>query len=174
MVTNRLFVINTIIAKETYRSEIDINQNNQVHRKEMILKEADDAATMPPMVKMPLRDVNALEGRNVRLECVFSGVPLPQIKWYKEGDEIEPNVSNYKLKFNEYSGLASLEISSFNKSDAGRFTCVARNPIGSCSTSATVNVKSMKIHSFAFRINLLHPNGLAFFSLFIFFIYLLF
>ncbi len=116
-----------------------------MQRKEILIQDSEDP-TVPPAVQMPLRDVNSLEGRHVRLECVFSGIPLPSVKWYKEGNEIEPNTSAFKMKFNEYSGLASLEISNLNRNDAGRFTSVARNPLGSCSTSANVNVKS-KTHN---------------------------
>ena len=62
------------------------------------------------------------------------------MKWYKHGKEIEINESNYKTEYNIQSGLASLIIKKISKENEGRFTCVARNVLGSCSTSAMINV----------------------------------
>jgi hypothetical protein len=68
------------------------------------------------------------------------GKPNPSVKWYKDGKEIEANKGNYKIEYIVDSGLASLMIKNINKENQGRFTCVARNSIGSCSTSALINV----------------------------------
>ncbi len=72
----------------------------------------------------------------------MKGKPNPTVKWYKEGNEIEPNSSDdIIVSFDSNLGLAILVIKQVKLSDAGRFTCVARNAIGSCSTSASVSVQ---------------------------------
>ncbi len=72
---------------------------------------------------------------------MIQGKPCPTAKWYKDGTEIESNTSNYIIEFNANSGLASLIIKKISKENEGRFTCVSRNLLGSCSTSAIVNIK---------------------------------
>ena len=79
------------------------------------------------------------------------------MKWYRNGREIESNQNNYKTEYNVDSGLASLTIKKISKENEGRFTCVARNEIGSCSTSALITV----IGSYLFidSINYLHAHS---------------
>jgi hypothetical protein len=70
------------------------------------------------------------------------GKPNPTIKWYKEGNEIEPNSSDdIIVSYDTNLGLAILVIKQVKPNDAGRYTCVARNALGSCSTSASVTVQ---------------------------------
>ena len=72
------------------------------------------------------------------------GKPNPTIKWYKEGNELDPNSSDdILISFDPNLGLAILVIKQATPNDAGRFTCVARNALGSCSTSASVAVQGL-------------------------------
>ena len=64
------------------------------------------------------------------------------MKWYKEGNEIDPNSSDdIIISFDSNLGLAVLIIKQVTPNDVGRYTCVARNALGSCSTSASVNIQ---------------------------------
>lgn len=63
------------------------------------------------------------------------------MKWYKEGDEIDPNVTDdILISYDSALGLAILIIKQLTPADAGRYTCVARNALGSCSTSASITL----------------------------------
>ena len=63
------------------------------------------------------------------------------MKWYKEGNEIDPNSTDgIIISYDSNLGLAVLIIKHLMPNDTGRYTCVARNALGSCSTSASVNI----------------------------------
>ena len=74
------------------------------------------------------------------------GKPSPSVKWYKEGKEIEPLSSDdITITFESDSGSATLIIRHVSSKDSAKYTCVARNALGSCSTSASVNVQGINI-----------------------------
>ena len=120
---------------KSYSSEFEV-ENRKLPTVDMKLD-----LKVPPTIEMHLRDIDAVEEQDIRLDCVVSGKPTPTVKWYKDGKEIEQDNTNYLLHFDNETGFASLTIKRVNRNDAGRFTCVARNVLGSCATSSTVNVK---------------------------------
>lgn len=64
------------------------------------------------------------------------------MRWYKEGSELDANTNDdIIISFDSGLGLAVLIIKQVASRDAGRYTCVARNALGSCSTSASVNLQ---------------------------------
>ena len=65
---------------------------------------------------------------------------MPTVKWYREGKENE-ETHNVSSSFDQSSGLATLIIRNVTYTDSAKYTCVARNVIGSCSSSATLTVK---------------------------------
>ena len=81
-------------------------------------------------------------------KCIFEslGKPTPIVKWYKEGKEIDDNYSeNLIIYFDESNGSASLTIKKATLNDSAKYTCVARNALGSCSTSASIKVQGINI-----------------------------
>lgn len=85
-----------------------------------------------------MRDVETLEGREVLLECVLSGLPPPAVSWFRE--DICLDQSNaYAIA--QRGGQCSLRILSPDpEQHSGTYTCRARNDAGSCSSSARVLV----------------------------------
>ena len=72
---------------------------------------------------------------------------MPSVKWYREGIEIEENSSEgITVTFDENTGLATLIIKQVSIKDSAKYTCVARNVLGSCSTSSTLHVKGFLIY----------------------------
>ena len=66
------------------------------------------------------------------------------MRWYKEGNEIDSNTSdNIIISYDSNLGLAVFIIKQVSAHDIGRYTCVARNALGSCSTSASVNLQGL-------------------------------
>ncbi|PIO39007.1 hypothetical protein AB205_0094710, partial [Aquarana catesbeiana] len=80
--------------------------------------------------KLVLRDEDLL------LECIASGVPTPEIMWYKKGGELP----SQKLKFENYN--KTLRISPVSEEDSGEYFCQASNRMGSIRHTISVRVKA--------------------------------
>ena len=71
---------------------------------------------------------------NVVLQCFAHGIPMPLVKWYKDGDLIDVD-RRYTSVIN-----GMLEIRSVTALDDGTFTCVAKNKFGTKKAKATLIV----------------------------------
>ncbi|XP_068125702.1 neurofascin isoform X8 [Hyperolius riggenbachi] len=80
--------------------------------------------------KLVLRDEDLL------LECIASGVPTPDIMWYKKGGDLPSR----KLKFENYN--KTLRISPVSEEDSGEYFCQASNKMGSIRHTISVRVKA--------------------------------
>ncbi|KAM4646131.1 neurofascin isoform 5-T5 [Amazona ochrocephala] len=77
-----------------------------------------------------------LRGEDLLLECIASGVPAPDIMWYKKGGELP--VGKTKLEnFNK-----ALRISNVSEEDSGEYFCLASNKMGSIRHTISVRVKA--------------------------------
>ncbi|XP_036223423.2 neogenin isoform X6 [Bactrocera oleae] len=77
------------------------------------------------------------EGDSVTLDCVANGVPKPQIKWLRDGAELD--LSDLDSPFS-IIGTGSLQISSAEDIDSGNYQCRASNTVDSLDAQATVQV----------------------------------
>ncbi|KAM4794863.1 neurofascin isoform 3-T3 [Rhinophrynus dorsalis] len=80
--------------------------------------------------KLVLRDEDLL------LECIASGVPAPDIMWYKKGGELPSR----KLKFDNFN--KTLHITGVSEEDSGEYFCQASNRMGSIRHTISVRVKA--------------------------------
>ncbi|XP_044742143.1 neuroglian [Chrysoperla carnea] len=67
----------------------------------------------------------ALRGKQVELFCIFGGIPLPQIVWYKDGIPIR---ASDRVSQENYG--KSLKIKHVTFEDQGAYTCEASNGVG--------------------------------------------
>lgn len=68
------------------------------------------------------------DGVTVTLDCVANGNPKPQIKWLRNGEDIDTGNTQNRFRI---SGTGSLEITSIGEADAGNYQCRAFNNIES-------------------------------------------
>ena len=80
------------------------------------------------------------EGEPLKLTAKVSGSPLPEVKWYKDGQEVIPD-ERIAIRLLP-DGTAELEIASADPvKDSGTYKMVATNPTGQVSTQTAVDVK---------------------------------
>ncbi|XP_043866604.1 neogenin isoform X1 [Drosophila mojavensis] len=78
------------------------------------------------------------EGETVTLDCVANGVPKPQIKWLRDGEELDLNHLDSRFSI---TGTGSLQISGAEDIDSGNYQCRASNTVDSLDAQATVQVQ---------------------------------
>uniref|UniRef100_A0A8C9F157 Neurofascin n=1 Tax=Pavo cristatus TaxID=9049 RepID=A0A8C9F157_PAVCR len=77
-----------------------------------------------------------LRGVDLLLECIASGVPAPDIMWYKKGGELPAG----KTKLENFN--KALRISNVSEEDSGEYFCLASNKMGSIRHTISVRVKA--------------------------------
>nr|XP_033773477.1 neurofascin isoform X2 [Geotrypetes seraphini] len=66
----------------------------------------------------------ALRGEDLLMECIASGVPAPDIMWFKKGGELPSG----KVKFENFN--KTLRITDVSDEDSGDYFCMASNKMG--------------------------------------------
>ncbi|KAM6219577.1 neurofascin isoform 8-T8 [Rhynchocyon petersi] len=77
-----------------------------------------------------------LRGMDLLLECIASGVPTPDIAWYKKGGDLP----SHKAKFENFN--KALRITNVSEEDSGEYFCLASNKMGSIRHTISVRVKA--------------------------------
>ncbi|XP_029690708.1 myopalladin isoform X2 [Takifugu rubripes] len=92
----------------------------------------------PPHFIQKLKSREIAEGSKVQLDCIVRGFPLPEVRWFCEGKELENSPDIQIINDGE---LHSLIISEAFEEDTGRYSCFASNIYGTDSTSAEIYVE---------------------------------
>ncbi|XP_073748578.1 palladin isoform X9 [Callorhinus ursinus] len=121
----------------------------QVHSPTSYLCRPDGAAPayFPPIFTKELQSIAASEGQVVVLECRVRGAPPLQVKWFRQGSEIQDSPDFRILQKKprstaEPEEICTLVIAETFPEDAGIFTCSARNDYGSVTSTAQLIVTS--------------------------------
>ncbi|KHN78733.1 Muscle M-line assembly protein unc-89 [Toxocara canis] len=93
-----------------------------------------------PEFLQELKPVQANEGQLAVFECRVSGVPRPEIKWFKDGEEIKPD-EHTKIE-SLPDGTNRLIVDSAKVDDQGNYRCEATNTAGSMSSKAPMTVNA--------------------------------
>ncbi|CAH0581346.1 unnamed protein product [Chrysodeixis includens] len=96
----------------------------------------------PPLIRHSFGEQTFRSGPSLRLKCVASGNPTPDIAWLLDGDKLN---SGERLQIGQFVTAdgnveSHLNISSVHTNDGGLYTCIASSKVGSASHSARVNV----------------------------------
>ncbi|KAK8765388.1 hypothetical protein V5799_031996 [Amblyomma americanum] len=81
-------------------------------------------------------NLTALRGHNLKLYCIYGGMPLPQITWSKRGTDILTSTDRFAYG----DANKTLEIKSVDFEDEGTYECLASNGVGADQTHA-IDVK---------------------------------
>ncbi|KAK7082961.1 hypothetical protein SK128_020955 [Halocaridina rubra] len=101
-------------------------------------KREDGQPDGPARFSEGLRDMCYDEGKNIRLPVGLRGGPVPNMKWYKDGEEVKLD----DRVFYTYDGdRAYLEIRPCKGSDAGKYRCVIQNEHGKDETECEVSIR---------------------------------
>lgn len=84
-------------------------------------------------------DVIAIE-QNLHINCEISGFPKPEVKWYKEGQEIIPGggVSRAIMDYGEV--YANLNVNKIKRTEGGNYKIVAENEVGKAEANFVIRV----------------------------------
>lgn len=94
-----------------------------------------------PKFVTPLTGVIVEPGVDIELEGILDGHPIPDVKWYKNGVEIISSEEQDRLDISSGGQKVRLSIKQMEESDAGRYTCTARNSAGTASSTADIVVR---------------------------------
>lgn len=95
----------------------------------------------PPQVVRHLQPQTATSGRSVRFMVLASGVPPPQVSWYKDSEAL---FSGPKHKFLHDEQEHTLLLLDASPEDAGVYSCQAQNEYGEDTSSALLTVEGTK------------------------------
>ncbi|ESO99780.1 hypothetical protein LOTGIDRAFT_141499, partial [Lottia gigantea] len=93
----------------------------------------------PPDFVEPLHSTTATDGQEIRLTCKVTGFPPPQISWFHDRENIDDD-EEYVISYEPETGEISLIIVEVFPDDKGQYACIAQNPGGQATTSATLSV----------------------------------
>ncbi|XP_035387306.1 myopalladin isoform X1 [Electrophorus electricus] len=104
----------------------------------MMEPESSEPVYEPPHFIQKLKSREVAEGSKVHLDCIVRGFPVPEVRWFCEGKELENSPDIQIINNGE---LHSLSISEAFEEDTGRYSCFASNFCGTDSTSAEIYIE---------------------------------
>lgn len=93
--------------------------------------------TDSPVFIRGFKDCETIVGSETKLECQFSGSPIPDVEWFKDGGPLE---KNERIICTVDQDVASLTISKTESDDEGWYRCRISNQGGVASIEAELIV----------------------------------
>ncbi|XP_017494185.1 PREDICTED: twitchin-like, partial [Rhagoletis zephyria] len=125
------------LPKDDYRPAVEEPRRR---REPLPTFKLDEPADRAPFFTFMLRTRIIQMGIGVRLLCCLEGKPWPTIRWLKDGRELGKSEYNMTAK----DGVVTLDITGCRLEDAGKYTCIASNHLGSTETSCSVIVEAKR------------------------------
>ncbi|XP_073797146.1 obscurin isoform X32 [Danio rerio] len=86
-----------------------------------------------------LTDLTAELGQTVKLACKVTGVPKPQVTWYKDGHAVEADPHHIIIE--DPDGSCTLILDNMTADDSGQYMCFATSSAGNASTLGKITVQ---------------------------------
>uniref|UniRef100_A0A3B4TXP4 Neural cell adhesion molecule L1 n=1 Tax=Seriola dumerili TaxID=41447 RepID=A0A3B4TXP4_SERDU len=90
----------------------------------------------PRMLGPKTQLIKVVRNNRTFLDCPFFGSPLPELRWFKNGQGSGLDGGHYRVYIN-----GTLEIKKARAEDEGTYTCVAQNILGMASKQVGLEVK---------------------------------
>lgn len=89
--------------------------------------------------------IKVLDGTDTSLSCQVTGLPVPQVDWYRDGTKLTDTIKHsdrYEVRSLRSDGSHSLTVKNvrLETDDEAKFTCEAVNPAGRVATFTRVLV----------------------------------
>ncbi|KAM6397098.1 LOW QUALITY PROTEIN: striated muscle preferentially expressed protein kinase [Pluvialis apricaria] len=94
--------------------------------------------SVQPLFTRKLEDVDVVEGRTARFDCMISGTPPPAVTWTHFGQPVQEGEN---VRIQQDGGLHSLVIVHVGSEDEGQYVVTARNAHGHVECSAELYVE---------------------------------
>ncbi|NWS54119.1 SPEG kinase, partial [Chunga burmeisteri] len=94
--------------------------------------------SVQPLFTRKLEDVDVVEGRTARFDCMISGTPPPTVTWTHFGQPVQEGEN---VRIQRDGGLHSLVIVHVGSEDEGQYVVTARNAHGHVECSAELYVE---------------------------------
>ncbi|CAK7307087.1 OBSCN [Vulpes lagopus] len=92
-----------------------------------VYQASDTGATRSPSMQVTIEDVQAQKGSTAQFQAVIDGNPQPTVTWYRDNAQL---VDGTRLSQQREGTTYSLVLRDVTHSDAGVYTCLARNAGG--------------------------------------------
>ncbi|XP_043082201.1 obscurin isoform X19 [Puntigrus tetrazona] len=103
-----------------------------------------------------LTDCTAELGQTVKLACKVTGVPKPQVTWYKDGRAVEADPHHIIIE--DPDGSCTLILDNMTADDSGQYMCFATSSAGNASTLGKITVQVPPRFVNKIRNATLHPG----------------
>lgn len=111
---------------------------------EIVVEQRREPRDKRPLFVDYLDSCRAVEGFPIKLEAKVLGHPEPELKWFKDGDEIKSDGEHIKI-VQKPDGTAACIIDHVELSDRGEYKIVAENPIGKSYSSGYLSVSAQSL-----------------------------
>ncbi|XP_051165291.1 obscurin isoform X2 [Leptopilina boulardi] len=107
---------------------------------EVATKSDNTAPEEKPTFMSPIRDQSAEEGEQIKFSAPFTGNPIPEVTWTKDGKLLKPSD---RIMMTCDGKKVGLEINPIEHKDAGVYGCILKNPHGEDTTKAEATVRKV-------------------------------
>ncbi|XP_039971773.1 neurofascin homolog (chicken) a isoform X4 [Xiphias gladius] len=135
---SRQVLVDTIIFRSVQMGSSAVYQCNASNQHGYLLANAFvSVLDMPPRMLGPKNQlIKVIENNRTFLDCPFFGSPLPELRWFKNGQGSGLDGGQYRVYIN-----GTLEIKKARAEDEGTYTCVANSILGTTENQVRLEVK---------------------------------
>ncbi|XDV49256.1 hypothetical protein PO909_018539 [Leuciscus waleckii] len=90
---------------------------------------------VPPSFTTRLQNSVLVKGQDMQFKCSTQSAPLPSIRWFKDGVQLE-NTRKHQIQSDVQTGILTLTIKTAEEADLGQYQCELLNEVGSAKCKA--------------------------------------